>query len=62
MFPTRFSPTTRFVSATEVSRAIQDVSTITETNASSSEQLSASAEELGAQAASLRHLISGFKV
>ena len=49
-------------SATEVSRAIQDVSTITETNASSSEQLSASAEELGAQAATLKSVTSGFKV
>jgi methyl-accepting chemotaxis protein len=49
-------------SAGEVSKAIQDVSAITETNASSSEELSASAEELGAQAASLKSVISGFKV
>ncbi len=49
-------------SAAEVSKAIQDVSSFTETNASSSEELSASAEELGAQAASLKGLISGFKV
>lgn len=49
-------------SAAEVSKAIQDVSSITETNASSSEELSASAEELGAQAASLKSVISGFKV
>ncbi|WP_254053653.1 methyl-accepting chemotaxis protein [Singulisphaera sp. GP187] len=49
-------------SAAEVSKAIQDVSSITETNASSSEELSASAEELGAQAASLKGVISGFKV
>jgi methyl-accepting chemotaxis protein len=49
-------------SAGEVSKAIQDVSTITETNASSSEELSASAEELGAQAATLKSLTSGFKV
>ena len=35
----------------EVNKAIQNVSSITETNASSSEELSASAEELGAQAA-----------
>ncbi len=49
-------------SAAEVSKAIQDVSSITETNASSSEELSASAEELGAQAASLKRTISGFKV
>ena len=49
-------------SAAEVSKAIQDVSSFTETSASSSEELSASAEELGAQAASLKGLISGFKV
>lgn len=49
-------------SAGEVSKAIQDVSTITETNASSSEQLSASAEQLGAQAATLKSITSGFKV
>ena len=42
-------------SAAEVSKAIQDVSSFTETSASS-------AEELGAQAASLKGLISGFKV
>ncbi len=46
----------------EVNKAIQNVSSITETNASSSEELSASAEELGAQAATLKHVISGFKV
>ena len=49
-------------SAAEVGMAIQNVSSITETNASSSEQLSASAEELGAQAAVLKGVISGFKV
>ncbi|WP_435018272.1 methyl-accepting chemotaxis protein [Tundrisphaera sp. TA3] len=49
-------------SAAEVGKAIQDVSTITETNASSSEQLSASAEELGAQAATLKSVTSGFRV
>ena len=48
--------------ATEVGKAIQDVSSITETNASSAEELSASAEELGAQATSLKNVISGFKV
>jgi methyl-accepting chemotaxis protein len=48
--------------SSEVGKAIQNVSSITETNASSSEQLSASAEELGAQAATLKHVISGFKV
>jgi methyl-accepting chemotaxis protein len=46
----------------EVDKAIQNVSSLTETNASSSEELSASAEELGAQAASLKHVTSGFKV
>ena len=49
-------------SSTEVNKAIQSVSSLTETNASSSEQLSASAEELGAQASSLKNVISGFKV
>ncbi len=48
--------------STEVNKAIQNVSSITETNASSSEELSASAEELGAQAAALKNVISGFKV
>jgi methyl-accepting chemotaxis protein len=48
--------------AIEVGKAIQDVSRLTETNASSAEQLSASAEELGAQAAALKNVISGFKV
>jgi methyl-accepting chemotaxis protein len=49
-------------SSVEVNKAIQNVSSITETNASSSEELSASAEELGAQAATLKNVISGFKV
>ena len=49
-------------SSAEVNKAIQSVSSLTETNASSSEQLSASAEELGAQATSLKNVISGFKV
>jgi methyl-accepting chemotaxis protein len=49
-------------SASEVGKAIQNVSSITETNASSAEELSASAEELGAQAAALKGVISGFKV
>jgi methyl-accepting chemotaxis protein len=48
--------------SSEVNKAIQNVSSITETNASSAEELSASAEELGAQAATLKHVISGFKV
>ncbi|APW61595.1 methyl-accepting chemotaxis protein [Paludisphaera borealis] len=50
------------IASNEVDKAIQNVSSLTETNASSSEELSASAEELGAQAASLKHVISGFKV
>ena len=49
-------------SAAEVSKAIQDLSSFTETSASSSEELSASAEQLGAQAGSLKGLIAGFKV
>ncbi len=49
-------------SAEEVNRAIQDVSTLTETNASSSEELSASAGQLGTQAESLKQLISRFKL
>ena len=49
-------------SASEVGRAIQNVSSIIETNASSSEELSASAEQLGAQAGVLKQVISGFKV
>jgi methyl-accepting chemotaxis protein len=46
----------------EVNKAIQNVTSITETNASSSEELSASAEELGAQSAALKNVIAGFKV
>jgi methyl-accepting chemotaxis protein len=49
-------------SSAEVNKAIQSVSSLTETNAASSEELSASAEELGAQASSLKNVISGFKV
>lgn len=49
-------------SSAEVTKAIQSVSSLTETNASSAEELSASAEELGAQAAALKNVISGFKV
>ena len=45
----------------EVTKAIQSVSSLTETNASSAEELSASAEELGAQAAALKNVISGFR-
>ncbi len=49
-------------SSAEVGKAIQDVSTLTETNASSAEELSASAEQLGAQAASLKQAVSRFRV
>ncbi len=49
-------------SATQITKAIQDVSGITETNASSAEELSASAEQLGAQATTLKEAINGFKV
>ncbi|WP_233579108.1 hypothetical protein [Tautonia sociabilis] len=45
-----------------MTKAIQDVFGITETYASSAEELSASAEQLGAQAESLRQAASGFKV
>ena len=55
-------PASRPSRLSEVDKAIQNVSSLTETNASSSEELSASAEELGAQAASLKQVISGFKV
>jgi methyl-accepting chemotaxis protein len=49
-------------SSAEVNKAIQSVANLTETNASSSEELSASSEELGAQAGALKSVISGFKV
>jgi methyl-accepting chemotaxis protein len=49
-------------SSAEVNKAIQSVANLTETNASSSQELSASSEELGAQAGALKHVISGFKV
>jgi methyl-accepting chemotaxis protein len=48
--------------ASEVAAAIQNVGRTTEGNATASEELAASAEELGAQAASLRDLVSRFKV
>jgi len=46
--------------ATEVSNAIQSVSQVTEQSAASSEEMASSAEELGAQAGSLRDLVSKF--
>jgi methyl-accepting chemotaxis protein len=48
--------------AEEVSRAIQGVSAITEQSAAGSEQMASSSEELGAQAATLRELVSQFQV
>jgi methyl-accepting chemotaxis protein len=48
--------------AAEVSAAIQNVARTTESNATASEELAASAEELGAQAASLKELVTRFKV
>lgn len=48
--------------ASEVAAAIQNVGRTTEGNATASEELAASAEELGAQAASLRDLVSRFTV
>ena len=49
-------------SAQEVSRAIQGVSAVTEQAAAGSEQMASSSEELGAQAATLRDLVSEFRV
>ncbi len=49
-------------SANEVSTAIQQVSQITEQSAAGSEEMASSSEELGAQAASLRDLVSRFKI
>lgn len=48
-------------SAVEVSKAIQQISLVTEQAAAGSEQMASSSEELGAQAASLRDLVSKFK-
>ena len=48
--------------AEEVSRAIQGVSAVTEQAAAGSEQMASSSQELGAQAASLRELVSQFRV
>jgi methyl-accepting chemotaxis protein len=49
-------------SAQEVSKAIQGVSAVTEQAAAGSEQMASSSEELGAQAATLRELVSEFRV
>lgn len=48
-------------SANEVATAIQQVSQVTEQSAAGSEEMASSSEELGAQAASLRDLVSRFK-
>ena len=55
------STETQASSANEVKAAIRSVSHTTESNAAASEELAASAEQLGAQAQSLRDLVSGFK-
>ncbi len=48
--------------AQEVSKAIQGVSAVTEQAAAGSEQMASSSQELGAQAATLRDLVSEFRV
>lgn len=49
-------------SASEVSKAIQQVSHVAEQSAAGSEEMASSSEELGAQAASLRELVSKFRI
>jgi methyl-accepting chemotaxis protein len=48
--------------AEEVSKAVQGIATVTEQSAAGSEEMASSSEELGAQAGSLRELVSRFKV
>ena len=48
--------------AEEVSKAIQGVSAVTEQAAAGSEQMASSSQQLGAQAATLRDLVSEFRV
>ncbi|MGB0717611.1 MAG: methyl-accepting chemotaxis protein, partial [Phycisphaerae bacterium] len=48
--------------ATEVSTAIQNVSSITENNASAAEEMSGSSEELAGQAQQLKELVSSFEL
>lgn len=48
--------------ANEVANAIQQVSSVTEESAAASEEMASSSEELGAQATSMRDLVSRFKV
>jgi len=47
--------------AQEVSKAIQSIAEVTEQSAAGSEQMASSSQELGAQAATLRDLVSRFK-
>ncbi|MEN6498228.1 MAG: methyl-accepting chemotaxis protein [Thermoguttaceae bacterium] len=47
--------------AEEVSKAIQTIAQVTEQSAAGSEEMASSSEELGAQAASLRELVTCFK-
>jgi methyl-accepting chemotaxis protein len=48
--------------AEEVSKAIQGIAHVTEQSAAGSEEMASSSEELGAQASSLRELVSRFKI
>ncbi len=48
--------------AEEVSKAIQGIAHVTEQSASGAEEMASSSEELGAQAGSLRELVSRFKI
>jgi methyl-accepting chemotaxis protein len=54
--------TEQAANAQEVSKAIQGVSSVTEQSAAGSEQMASSSEELGAQAATLRDLVSQFQI
>ncbi len=56
------STETQAESAKEVQVAIRSVGKTTESNAAGAEEMAASAEELGAQASTLRDLVSRFKV
>ncbi len=48
--------------AQEVSKAIQSVAQVTEQSAAGSEEMASSSEQLGAQAGTLRELVSQFKI
>ena len=56
------STETQAASAEEVQAAIRAVSDTTESNAAAAEEMAASSEELGAQAATLRELVTRFDV